>query len=91
MNNPEKLATFGTQRHMTNTNKNKTQTEKRWVQRTPLTTALNPDAREKLAVSTSYTVTNIDKSGKHLLGDRVKKKIYLEGKQFIALWDGDIS
>jgi hypothetical protein len=46
---------------------------------------LNPDAREKLAVSTSYTVTNIDKSGKHLLGDRVKKKIYLEGKQFIAL------
>jgi hypothetical protein len=29
MNNPEKLATFGTQRHMTNTNKNKTQHRKK--------------------------------------------------------------
>ena len=37
-------------------------------------------AGEILAVSTSYTVTNIDKSGKNLLGDREKKKIYVEGK-----------
>jgi hypothetical protein len=53
--------------------------------RTPLTTALNPDAREKLAVPTSYTVTNMKKSGKNLLGDRGKKKIYVEGKQSIAI------
>jgi len=46
---------------------------------------LNPDAREKLAVPTSYTVTNIDKSCKNLLGDRGKKKIYVEGKQSIAI------
>ena len=52
---------------------------------------MNPDAREKLAVSTSYTVTNIDKSCKIILGDRGKKEIYVEGKQFIAIWDMDIS
>jgi hypothetical protein len=46
---------------------------------------LNPDAREKLAVPTSYTVTNIDKSCKNLLGDRGKKEIYVEGKQSIAI------
>jgi hypothetical protein len=46
---------------------------------------LNPDAREKLAVHISYTVTNIDKSGKNLLSDRGKKKIYVEGKQSIAI------
>jgi hypothetical protein len=46
---------------------------------------LNPDVREKLAVTTSYAVTNIDKSGKNLLGDRGKKKIYVEGKQSIAI------
>jgi hypothetical protein len=46
---------------------------------------LNPDAREKLAVPTSYTVANIDKSGKNLLGDRGKKKIYVEGKQSIVV------
>jgi hypothetical protein len=27
------------------------------------------------------------KSGKNLLGDRGKKKIYVEGKQSIAIWD----
>ena len=91
MNNPEKLATFGTQRHMTNTNKNKTQHRKTWAQRTQPKTAFNTDAREKLTVPTSYTVTNIDKSGKNLLGYREKKKIYVEGKQSIAIWDMDIS
>jgi hypothetical protein len=35
---------------------------------------LNPDAREKLAISISYTVTDIDKSGKNMLSDRGKKK-----------------
>ena len=64
MNNPEKLATFGTQ--------------DTWR------------TREKLAVPTSYTVTNIDKAGKNLLGDRGKKKIYVEGKQSIVIWDRDI-
>ena len=48
-------------------------------------TALNPDAREKLTVPTSYTVTNIDKSGKKNFSDRGKKKIYVEGKQSIAI------
>jgi hypothetical protein len=48
-------------------------------------TAFNLDAREKLAVPTSYTVTNIDKSDKNLLCDREKKKIYVEGKQSIAI------
>ena len=52
---------------------------------------MNPDVREKLSVTTSYTVTNIEKSGKNLLGDRGKKKIYVEGKQSIAIWDMDIS
>ena len=52
---------------------------------------MNPDAREKLTVPISYTVTDIDKSGKNLLSDRGKKKIYVEGKQFIAIWDMDIS
>ena len=47
--------------------------------------AFNPDACEKLAVPISYTVTNIDKSGKNLLGDRGKKEIYVEGKQSIAI------
>jgi hypothetical protein len=46
---------------------------------------LNPDVREKLAVPTSYAVTNIDKSCKNLLGDRGKKEIYVEGKQSIAI------
>ena len=69
---------------------NKTQ-KKRWAQQTPLKTVLNPDAREKLAVPTSYTVTNIDNSCTHLLSDRGKKKIYVEGKQSIAIWDMDIS
>ena len=85
MNNPEKLATFGTQRHMTNTNKNKTQHRKMMSTTDTTNTALNPDSRKKLALPTSYTVTNIDKSGKNLLGDRGKKKIYVEGKQSIAI------
>jgi hypothetical protein len=46
---------------------------------------LNPDAREILAVHISYNVTNTDKSGKNLLSDRGKKKIYVEGKQSIAI------
>jgi hypothetical protein len=46
---------------------------------------LNPDAHDKLAVPTSYTVTNIDKSGKNLLGGRGKKKIYVEGKKSFAI------
>jgi hypothetical protein len=46
---------------------------------------LNPDARDKLAVFSSYTVTNIDRYGKILLGDRGKKKIHVEGKQSIAI------
>ena len=71
--------------------KTKHNTEKRWAQRTPSKTAFNPDAREKLAVPTSYTVTNIDKSGKNLLDDREKKKIYVEGKLSFAIWDMDIS
>ena len=91
MNNPEKLATFGTQDTWRTQTKTKHNPEKRWAQQTPLKTALNPDAREKLAVFTSYTVTNIDKSGKILLGDRGKKKIHVEGKQSIAIWDMDIS
>ena len=91
MNNPEKLATFRTQNTWRTQTKTKHNTEKRWAQRTPLKTALNPDAREKLAVHISYTVTNIDKSGKNLLSDRGKKKIYVEGKQSIAIWDMDIS
>jgi hypothetical protein len=57
-------------------------TEKRWAQRTPLKITLNPDVREKLAVPTSYTVTNIDNSCTNLLSDRGTKKIYVEGKKF---------
>ena len=91
MNNPEKLATFGTQNTWRTQTKTKHNTEKRWAQRTPLKTALNPDAREILAVHISYNVTNTDKSGKNLLSDRGKKKIYVEGKQSIAIWDMDIS
>jgi hypothetical protein len=87
MDNPEKLATQDTWRTQTKTKHN---TEKRWAQRTPLKIVLNPDAREKLAVPTSYTVTNIDKSCKNLLGDRGKKEIYVEGKQSIVIWDMDI-
>ena len=71
--------------------KEKHNTEKRWAQRTPPKTDLNPDAREKLTLPTSYTVTNIDKSGKNLLGDRGKTKIYVEENQSIAIWDMDIS
>ena len=52
---------------------------------------MNLDAREKLAVPTFCTVTNIDKSGRNLLGDRGKRKIYVEGKQSIAIWDMDMS
>jgi hypothetical protein len=85
MNNPEKLATFGTQRHMTNKNKNKTQHRKKMSTTHTTKTTLNPDAREQLAVPTSYTVTNIDKSCKNLSSDRGKKKIYVEGKQSIAI------
>jgi hypothetical protein len=90
MNNQEKLATFGTQDTWRTQTKTKHNTEKRWAQRTPLKTALNPDTREKWVVSTSYTVTNIDKSCKNLLGDRGKKEIYVEGKQSIVIWDRDM-
>ena len=75
MNNPEKLATFGKQDTWQTQTKTKHNTEKRWAQRTPLKITLNPDARDKLAVLTSYTVTNRDKFGKNLHGDRGKKEI----------------
>jgi hypothetical protein len=74
MNNPEKLATFGTQKTWRTQTIKKHNTEKRWAQRTPLKTVLNHYAREKLAVPTSYTVTNIDNSCTNLLSDTWKKK-----------------
>ena len=80
MNYPEKLATFSTQDTWRTQTKTKHNTEKRWAQRHHQKITLNPDPREKLAVPTSYAVTNIDKSCKNLLGDRGKKKIYVEGK-----------
>ena len=43
----------------------------------PTKNSFEPDTREKLAVPASFTVTNIDKSGTNLLGDRGKKKIYV--------------
>jgi hypothetical protein len=70
---------------MTNTKKSKTQHRKKMSTTDTTKNAFNPDACEKLAVPISYTVTNIDKSGKNLLGDRGKKEIYVEGKQSIAI------
>ena len=93
MDNPEKLATFGTQdtwRRQTKHTKNNTTQKIDRAQLTPQKTALNPDAREKLAVPISYTVTNIDRSGTNLLGDRGKKKIYVEWKRSIVICDLDI-
>jgi hypothetical protein len=43
MNNPEKLKTFDTQDTWQTQTKTKHNTEKRWAQRTPPKTALNPD------------------------------------------------
>jgi hypothetical protein len=64
---------------MTKTNKNKTQHRKKMS-----TTDTTKDHLEPRC-PTSYTVTNIDKSCKNLLGDRGKKEIYVEGKQSIAI------
>ena len=52
--------------------------------------SFQPRYSQKLAVLTSYAVTNIDKSGKNRLGDRGKNEIYVEEKQSIAIWDMDI-
>ena len=91
MNYPEKLATFGKQDTWQTQTKTKHNTKKRWAQRTPLKTALKPRCSRKLAVSTSYTVINIDNSCTNLLSYRRKKKIYVEGKKSTAIWDMDIS
>ena len=90
MNNPEKLATFGTQDTWRTQKKTQHRKKDEHNKRHQIIT-LNTDARGKLAVPTSYTVTNIERSGKILFGDRGKKKIYVEGKQFIAIWDMDIT
>ena len=61
-------------RHVTNTNKNKTEHRKKMSTMDPTKkTALNPDTCEKLAVPTSYTVTNIDKSGKQSVIEEIIK------------------
>jgi hypothetical protein len=46
---------------------------------------IDEDARKKLALPNSYTVTNLDKSCTNLFGDRGKKKIYVEGKKSFAI------
>jgi hypothetical protein len=54
MNNPEKLKTFDTQDTWQTQTKTKHNTEKRWAQRTPPKTALNPDDIWDMDISYSF-------------------------------------